>query len=810
MGEKKVFDSEEVKVATLEYFKQDNLATNVWMTKYALKNKKGQFVEKTPDDMHNRLADEFARMEEKFGGDLALEREEIYELLKDFKYIVPQGSPMMGIGNNYVNVSLSNCVVVDSPKDNISSIMDSGKHLANLFKRRCGVGLDISELRPENAPVNNSAGTTTGAWSFADFYSYVCRMIGQNGRRGALMITMDVRHPDIEQFVAMKHDLTKVTGANVSVKISDDFMKAVENKEKFTLQFPVESDKPSITKEIEAGELWDLIVESATKTAEPGLMMWDNIVNNLPAESYADVGFKTITTNPCGEIPLSAYDSCRLISINLKNLVKNPFKKPEFDFDKLHEVASKAMRLSDDLVELEIEKLENIIKVCDTKDERQLWKSLLKACKDGRRTGLGTHGLADAIACMNLKYDSKEAVEVIDKIYETLRDAAYLESVSLAMERGAFGVFDWDKEKDNEYIKRLPKNIREAIEQYGRRNISILTNAPTGSVSIMSQTSSGLEPVFRNSYRRRRKLSHNEKDVTPDFVDELGDKWLEYNVFHHNLQEYMDLLETEEIPDFFVESDQIDWPKRVDIQAAIQKSIDHSISSTINLPKGTDPSVVGELYFEGWKKGLKGITVYVDGSRTGVLVTDNQEDEKQFPQNGAPKRPEELPCDIHHTTIQGEKWTILVGLYDNKPYEVLGGLSNLIEIPKKHKKGVLSKHSFKTKNNRYDLTIGEGDDEFVIKDVVTVFDNPTNSAFTRMISLSLRHGAKPSFLVEQLQKDRDSDMFSFSRCVARIMKNYIQDGEVPSDKECPACGAETLIYQDGCVTCSTCGYAKCG
>jgi len=811
MGEKKVFNSEEVEKATLEYFKQDSLATNVWMTKYALKNKKGEFVEKTPDDMHNRLADEFARMEEKFGGDLALEREEIYELLKDFKYIVPQGSPMMGIGNNYVNVSLSNCVVVDSPKDNISSIMDSGKHLANLFKRRCGVGLDISELRPENAPVNNSAGTTTGAWSFADFYSYVCRMIGQNGRRGALMITMDVRHPDIEQFVAMKHDLTKVTGANVSVKISDDFMRAVENKEKFTLQFPVESDKPSITKEIEANELWDLIVESATKTAEPGLMMWDNIVNNLPAESYADVGFKTITTNPCGEIPLSAYDSCRLISINLKNLVKNPFKKPEFDFDKLHEVASKAMRLSDDLVELEIEKLENIIKACDTKDERQLWKSLLKACKDGRRTGLGTHGLADAIACMNLKYDSKEAVEVIDKIYETLRDAAYLESVSLAMERGAFGVFDWDKEKDNEYIKRLPKNIREAIEQHGRRNISILTNAPTGSVSIMSQTSSGLEPVFRNSYRRRRKLSHNEKDVTPDFVDELGDKWLEYGVFHHNLQEYMDLLETEEIPDFFVESDQIDWPKRVDVQAAIQKSIDHSISSTINLPKGTDPSVVGELYFEGWKKGLKGITVYVDGSRTGVLVTDNQEDERQFPQNGAPKRPEGLPCDIHHTTIQGEKWTILVGLYDNKPYEVLGGLSNLIEIPKKHKKGVLSKHSFKTRNNRYDLTIGEGDDEFVIKDVVTVFDNPTNSAFTRMISLSLRHGAKPSFLVEQLQKDRDSDMFSFSRCVARIMKNYIQNGEeVLSDKVCEACGHEGLIYQDGCVTCTSCGYAKCG
>ena len=812
----KTFSEEEVKAATLEYFDQDDLATNVWMTKYALKDKDGQFVEKTPDDMHNRLADEFARMEEKFGGAMALERDEIYELLKDFNYVVPQGSPMMGIGNNYVNVSLSNCVVVDSPKDNISSIMDSGKHLANLFKRRCGVGLDISELRPENAPVNNSAGTTTGAWSFADFYSYVCRMIGQNGRRGALMITMDVRHPDIEQFVAMKNDLTKVTGANVSVKISNDFMKAVEKKEKFTLKFPVDSDDPTITREINSTDLWDLIVESATKTAEPGLMMWDNIVDNLPAESYADVGFKTVTTNPCGEIPLSAYDSCRLISINLKNLVKNPFKNPEFDFEKLYDVASKAMRLSDDLVELEVEKLENIIKASDTRDEKELWESLLKACKDGRRTGLGTHGLADAIACMNLRYDSKEAVEVIGKIYETLRNAAYMESVSLAIERGTFQVFDWEKEKDNEYIKRLPKNIREAIEKHGRRNISILTNAPTGSVSIMSQTSSGLEPVFRNSYKRRRKLSHNEKGVTPDYVDELGDKWLEYSVFHHNVQDWCDLQEgwsdELELPDIFVESDQINWQKRIDVQAAIQNNIDHSISSTINLPKGTDPSVVGELYLEGWKKGLKGITVYVDGSRSGVLVTDEDRDSvKQFPQNGAPKRPSELACDIHHTTIQGEKWTVLVGLYDNKPYEVLGGLSNLIEIPKSHKKGILSKHSFKTRNNRYDLKIGEGDDEFVIKDVVTVFDNPTNSAFTRMISLSLRHGAKPSFLVEQLQKDRDSDMFSFSRCVARILKNYIQNGEeVSSDKVCEACGHEGLIYQDGCVTCTSCGYAKCG
>ena len=804
-----MYSKEHVRESALKYFNGDQLAANVWVTKYALKNKKGDFTEESPDDMHVRMAKEFARMEEKFGGKTALSQNDIYELLKNFKYIVPQGSPMMGIGNNYVNVSLSNCVVVDSPKDNISSIVDSGKYLANLFKRRCGVGLDISELRPENAPVNNSAGTTTGAWSFADFYSYVCRMIGQNGRRGALMITMDIKHPDIEQFVAMKNDLTKVTGANVSVKISDEFMKAVEDKQPFTLQFPVDSNNPDITKEIQAEDLWSLIVESATKTAEPGLMMWDNIINNLPAENYADVGFKTLTTNPCGEIPLSAYDSCRLISINLKNFVANPFKSPKFDFHKFYEVATQAMRLSDDLVELEIEKLEKIIKTCDTKDEKALWKNLLKACRDGRRTGLGTHGLADAIACLNLRYDSDEALKVIEKIYETLRDAAYTESINLAKERGMFPVFDWDKEKTNSYISRLPKILREKISRFGRRNISILTNAPTGSVSIMSQTSSGIEPVFRNSYRRRRKLSHNEKDVTPDYIDELGDKWLEYGVFHHNLQEYLDLMKTEKIPDFFVESDQIDWPRRVDIQAAIQKSIDHSISSTINLPKGTDPSVVGDLYFEGWKKGLKGITVYVDGSRSGVLVTDNAD--ASFPQNGAPKRPDELLCDIHHTTIQGEKWTILIGLYDNKPYEVLGGLSNLIEIPKKHNRGILTKHSFKTRNNRYDLQIGEGEDAIFIKGVVTVFDNPTNSAFTRMISLALRHGARPSFLVEQLHKDRDSDMFSFSRCIARILKNYIQNGEqVASDKVCEACESEGLIYQDGCVTCETCGYAKCG
>ena len=808
-----MYSQEQVKEATLEYFNGDELATNVFMTKYCLRDKKGNFIEKTPDDMHKRIAKEFARMEDKFITRKSnhLTESEIYSYLKDFKYIVPQGSPMMGIGNDYVNVSLSNCVVVDNPQDSVSSIMDAGKDLANLFKRRCGVGLDISDLRPEGAPVNNSARTTTGAWSFADFYSYICRMIGQNGRRGALMISMDIRHPDIESFVKMKQNLTKVTGANVSVKISDSFMEAVESNGTFTLQFPVDAEEPEYTMEVDAVSLWNTIIESATKTAEPGLLMWDNIIKNLPAHNYP--GFETKTTNPCGEIPLSAYDSCRLVSLNLKNLVKNPFEKiADFDFSKLKQIASIGMRLSDDLVELELEKLQNIQRVADSDDEKSLWKKLYEAASNGRRTGLGTHGLADAIACLNLAYDSPEALVIIGKIYETLRDAAYEESVYLAQERGAFPAFDWGLEENNEFIKRLPVELKLLLAQHGRRNISILTNAPTGSVSIMSQTSSGLEPVFRNSYIRRRKLSHDEQDIEADHIDDLGDRWLEYQVFHHNAQAWLDwhpFDDPGDLPAFFVESDTIDWQQRVAVQAAIQQSIDHSISSTINLPKGTDPQLVGELYIEGWRQGLKGITVYVEGSRSGVLVSDTPKD-KTFPQNTAPKRPVELPCNIHHTTIQGEKWVVMVGLMDGRPYEVMGGLAQYIEIPRDKVQGTLIKHPRKTMNSVYDLHIGTNGDTVIVKDLVKVFDNPNQSGFTRMISLGLRHGANIQYVVEQLQKDRDSDMFSFAKCIARILKNYIPDGQTATEKTCGECQTEGLVYVEGCVTCKNCGFAKCG
>ena len=800
-------DTNVVKQQTLAYFNNDELATNVWMSKYALKDKQGNFLEETPHDMHKRLASEFARIESKYETN-ALNSHQIYGYLQDFKYIVPQGSPMSGIGNNHMNISLSNCVVVESPKDTVSSIMNSGRDLANLFKRRCGVGLDLSELRPEGSKVNNSAGTTSGAWSFADYFSNVCRMIGQNGRRGALMISMDVRHPDIEKFVTMKNDLTKVTGANVSIRINDEFMNAVDNNKEFVLQYPVDDDNPRIKQVIKAKDLWEKIVNSATTTAEPGLLMWDNITKMLPADLYSKEGFKTICTNPCAEIPLSSYDSCRLISVNLKHMVIQPFTdSATFDFNKLKEVASVAMRLSDDLVELEIEKLENILNVADTNDEKEMWSKLLIACKNGRRTGLGTHGLADVLARLNLPYDDEEAMSVTEQIYRTLKEASYAESVNLALERGAFPVYNAEYEVDHPYLSTLPNDIKQRMTKHGRRNISILTNAPTGSVSILSQTSSGLEPVFRNSYIRRRKLDSKSTERV-DFVDDLGDRWHEFEVFHHNVQEWRAQNENKSLPDFFTESDQIKWEKRVDIQSKIQQHIDHAISSTINLPADTSPETVSKIYIESWKKGLKGVTVYVDGSRSGVLVTSKTLEE-EFPQTKAPKRPETLDCDIHYTTIKGEKWVVLVGLLDNKPYEVFGGKASFVEIPRKYTKGELVKRVYKTKVNKYDLKFGDLDDPVVIKDVVKAFNNPNNLAFARMISLSLRHGTKAKFMVEQLQKDKDSDMFSFSKSISRILKNYIKDGEVPADKQCDECGDDALVYQDGCVICSSCGYSKC-
>jgi ribonucleoside-diphosphate reductase alpha chain len=795
--------------AALAYFNNDALAAQVWTNKYALRTKAGELKEFSPDDMHRRLAGEFARIERAYSDTSKIPKTnplteaKIYAQLKGFKKIVPQGSPMMGIGNHHINTSLSNCVVVESPEDNISSIMNSGRSLANLFKRRCGVGLDLSSLRPEGTRVSNSAGTTTGAWSFADYYSHVCRMIGQNGRRGALMLSLDIRHPDIEKFALMKNDLTKVTGANVSIKVTDSFMEAVKEKQTFTLQFPVDSKSPVYTKEISAVELWEKIIISAQTTAEPGLLMWDNITKYLPANNYPD--FKTISTNPCAEIPLSAYDSCRLISINLKNFVTDAFSpNAKFDYDEFTETVRCAMRMSDNLVELELEKLQGLIDISDAEDEKQLWKKLYSACKNGRRTGLGTHGLADALANLNLTYGSPNSLKAINKIYSLLKTEAYKESVQLARERGSFPAFHWEIEKNNLYIKSLPQELQAEIKKHGRRNISILTNAPTGSVSLLSQTSSGLEPVFRNSYIRRRKLEPNASESV-DFIDPLGDKWHDFEVFHHNAQEWKDLHPNQPLPDLFIESQDISWRARLNVQAEIQQHIDHAISSTINLPAGTSGATVSNIYMTAWEKQLKGVTVYVDGSRSGVLITKRKED--NFPQHPAPKRPEDLNCDIHLTKIQNEPWLILVGLLDEKPYEIFGGKANLIDFPKKYKTGKIKKRNFKSKNGKYDLHIDDAD--LVFKDIVTLFNNPNNLAFARMVSLGLRHGTKVKFMVEQLQKDKNSSMFSFSRCISRILKQYIQDGAIPSDKICKSCNSDSLIYQDGCVACTNCGAGEC-
>lgn len=870
------FSMKEVEEASLAYFNNDDLATTVFVTKYALRDnniisvKNGdeprQFVETTPADMHDRLAREFAIK------DAAYPNPKPFEVfrwaLDKFNYIVPQGGPMYGIGNPFVKVSISNCVVADYPKDNISGIMDSGKDLANLFKRRAGVGMSLDTLRPEGTAVSNSAGTSTGAWSFANYFSEVCRMIGQNGRRGALMLTMNVLHPDIAQFVVMKRNLSRVTGANVSVMLGDDFMKAVQNDEEWICRWPLETNiedvfdkggewqeyeaslesnrplpckrwipstptKETVLVSYRAAFLWYLINESAVQCAEPGLLFWDTYRNNLPANCYDE--FKSVCVNPCAEILLSPYDSCRLTSLNLCGYVLNPYTpNAKFDYQRFDEMTRLGMRIMDNIVDLEIDYLTKIINSCNEGDEKVLWTKLRNAAERGRRTGLGMHGLGDALACLNLKYDSDEALKEVDKISETFGIAAYDASVDLAIERGAFPAFNWDTEKDCVFIKRLPVWLQEKMAKHGRRNISLLTVAPTGSVSIVSQTSSGLEPVFSNFYTRRRKINPSDVNTRVDFTDQNGDKWQEYPVFHNNVQRYLiatnkmeDWKKIEEttpvknwgaelskiLPDWFITAPEIDPRRRVEIQGHIQKWIDHGISSTINMPKGTTIEQGQELYMLAWEHGLKGITIYVDGSRSGVLVNIGDQDVSSIIEAKCPKRPKELQCDIHHIKVNGMDWVALVGLLDGAPYEIFGGAKEQVDIPKKIKSGKISKRKCDKVNAKgrtacYDLIVGEGEDEWKIKDIAVSFENGNYAAQTRMISLSLRHGVPVQFIHEQLSRDLESDFHSFSRVMARVLKQYILEGATGSEK-CVNCG-EKLRFESGCTLCPNCGEAKCG
>ena len=821
-----MYTFDQVMKASTKYFGGDELAASVFATKYALVSKNGSYLEQTPDDMHKRIAAEFARIESKY--DNPMGEEEIYSLLKDFKFIVPQGSPMSGIGNAGQIQSLSNCFVVESPHDSYGGILKTDQEQVQIMKRRGGVGFDISSIRPQGLSTSNAAKTTDGIGVFMERFSNSCREVAQGGRRGALMLTISVHHPDIETFVNIKRDLTKVTGANISIRLSDEFMSAVENDEDFELRYPVDGEGDKlVSKKVDASDLWEQIIESAHASAEPGLLFWDNVLNYTPAQAYSEDGFHTVSTNPCSEITLSAYDSCRLLLLNLTSFVKEPFtENSSFDYELFNSYTQKAQRLMDDLIDLEMECVDKIVSKVKSDpepdsvkaNELELWRKIKEAAQNGRRTGLGVTGLGDTLAMLGLTYGSKSSITETEKIYKTLCLSSYESSCILAKERGSFPVYDFEKEKEHPFIQRIfeaSPEVRELHSKHGRRNIALTTTAPCGSVSMLTQTTSGIEPAFMLKYKRRKKVNPNDPSATVDFVDDLGDKWQEFTVYHHGFKGWMDTSGKEKISDspyHLATANEIDWESAVDVQAAAQRWVCHAISKTINLPNDVSVDDVKKVYWRGWKQGLKGVTVYRDGSRSGVLVsTDSKNSDSSFDTVNAPKRPENLQCEIHRAQVKGEAWTILVGMMDGKPYEVLGGKSEFIEIPSSYDSGKITKRSRKTMPSKYDLHFGENGSEVVVKDIVKVFDNPDYAGFTRVISLALRHGAPIQYIVEQLQKDRDAHLFSFARVVARVLKKYIDDGTVPGgSKTCPECSAEdSLIYQEGCVTCTSCGYSKC-
>lgn len=818
-----------------KYFSGDELAAQVFLGKYALTNPTtGYILESTPDEMHKRLAREFARIEEKYPNPLS--EEEIYGWLKDFKYIIPQGSPMSGIGNSFQTVSLSNCFVIQSPFDSYGGILKTDQEEAQLMKRRGGVGFDISTIRPRGLSTSNAAKTTDGIGVFMERFSNTCREVAQGGRRGALMLTISVHHPEIETFIKIKQDLKKVTGANISIRLSDEFMRAVQAGESVQLRFPVDSRHPSITRNVDAKTLWTQIIEAAHMSAEPGLLFWDTIDRETPSHCYEE--FKSTSTNPCGEIVLSPYDSCRLLLVNALSFVDRPFhKNAQFNTKKFKECVIVAQRLMDDLIDLELECIDSILTKINNdpepedvkKIEKDLWLKIKNACERGRRTGLGLTAIGDTFAALGLQYGSQASITVTDNIYSLLALGAYTSTVTMAEERGAFPAFDYELEKDHPFLQRvfaLDKggDLAENWKKYGRRNVALTTTAPAGSVSVLTQTTSGIEPVFEVAYKRRKKINPNDKEARIDFVDPMGDKWQEFEVYHHQFKTWMETTGktgVENSPYHKSRANDIDWVNKVLVQAAAQKWICHSISNTTNVPKETSVEVIKNIYMTGWESGCKGVTVYRDGCRSGVLISAENTEKKidtsgKFMDRHAPKRPKELPCEVIHTTVQGEKWTFFIGVHEDRPYEIMGGLSKYISIPKRAKMGKIVKHNGpENPVPRYDFHYDfekSTEDETVIRDIAAVFENATNAAFTRTISLALRHGTPVQYIVEQLLKgsEKEDDLFSFSRAVSRVLKHYIADGTKASEKKCSACGSENLVYQEGCVSCKDCGHSKCG
>jgi ribonucleoside-diphosphate reductase alpha chain len=828
-----MYTREQVLQACREYFQGDELAPDVFM-KYALRDAADNILELDPSQMHRRLAREFARIEAKYPNPMS--EEEIYQLLASWE-VVPQGSPMSGIGNPHQLQSLSNCFVVEQPHDSYAGILYTDQEQVQIMKRRGGVGFDVSTIRPRGQPTTNAARTTDGIGVFMERFSNSCREVAQGGRRGALMLTIDCRHPEIETFIDIKRDLKKVTGANISIRFTDEFMRAVESEGEFTLRWPVECQPAdaSITKVVDAKQIWEKFVDAAWTSAEPGALFWDTVVDQGIVDCYRDVGYKTISTNPCGELPLSPYDSCRLMVVNLTSFVLDPFTDDaRFDFDRFGEVAYAAQRLMDDLVDLEAECVDRILEKIERdpqpehvkRTERDLWSKIRAACLNGRRTGLGITGLGDALAALGLRYGSDESILKTEQIYRGLAIDSHRSSLVMAKERGAFPVWDHSKECDHDYLGRVMRAVEVdyagSIDMWkatGRRNIALTTTAPVGSVSCLTQTTSGIEPAFLLSYKRRKKITSGDLNSRVDFVDQMGDKWQEYTVYHHWFRKWMDVTgksDPQESPYWGGTANDIDWSKSVEIQAAAQKWIDHSISKTCNLPNTATRDLVNNVYMKAWKTGCKGFTVYRDGCRTGVLVQNDEPKKEKRAEDGRllPKRSKTLPCDIHRANIRHggnvDSWVVLVGLNEGKPYEVFCGISDSIEIPKKYKTGSLTKNGKRDGVATYNLVVPVGDDEeMVIKDIINLFNNPTQGAFTRTISLALRHEVPLQYVVEQLQKDKDGDMFSFSRVIARVLKGYIPDGTKSGEKQCAECGSEQVFYQEGCISCKSCGWSKC-
>lgn len=843
-----IYTFDEAYKASLDYFTGDELAAKVWVNKYALKDAFGNIYEKSPADMHHRLAREIARIEKNYPNPLT--EAELFDLFDHFRYIIPQGSPMTGIGNEFQIASLSNCFVIglDGSADSYGAIIRIDEEQVQLMKRRGGVGHDLSHIRPKGSPVKNSALTSTGLVPFMERYSNSTREVAQDGRRGALMLTVSIKHPDSESFIDAKMVEGKVTGANVSVKIDDEFMQAVVNETSYMQQYPINSADPSYVKQVDASALWKKIIHNAWKSAEPGVLFWDTILRESVPDTYADLGFRTVSTNPCGEIPLCPYDSCRLLAINLYSYVKDPFTaQATFDFELFRQHVQLAQRIMDDIIDLEAEKIEKILEKIDSdpesvevkQSERHLWEKIRQKTLLGRRTGVGITAEGDMLAALGLRYGTEEATDFAEQVQKSLALAAYRSSVQMAKERGAFAIYDAKREEQNPFIQRLREadpQLYTAMTTYGRRNIACLTIAPTGTTSLMTQTTSGIEPVFLPVYKRRRKVNPNDAESRVDYVDETGDAFEEYIVFHHKFVTWMEAngyptskrytqAEVDNLvaksPYFKATSNDVDWLMKVRMQGRIQKWVDHSISVTINLPSDVSEDLVNQLYVEAWKCGCKGCTVYRDGSRSGVLIsTDNKKKKKedcncmQAPIIVA-KRPRELDADVVRFQNNREKWIAFVGLLNGRPYEIFTGLADDEEgimLPKNIAKGTIIKsydedgqkhYDFQFKNKRgYKMTIEGLDGKF----------RPEYWNYAKLISGVLRYGMPIDQVIKLVQgmELNNESINTWKNGVERALKKYLPNGTVAKGQTCPNCGQETLVYQEGCLICTNCGASRCG